>query len=192
MGQPPLQRLERRLRLPRPRGPGGARLHPGRHGPGRAALQRRRHPHGLRPLSRRRRLGLQQDLRRPLQPGHRPERDPDPSDPAWQQSRRDQVTAFVHGLHDAIQGSATGEAERRPDRLRQRTHQRRRVPCYADLQRRLPGLGDLVPERLPRPRRADELRPRLEPQPGQVVPTPGPPGRRTSAKATSWSASGHS
>ncbi len=43
---------------------------------------------------------------------------PDPADPAWQQWRRDQVTAFVRGLHDAIQkirptrigrpGSATG------------------------------------------------------------------------------------
>jgi uncharacterized lipoprotein YddW (UPF0748 family) len=28
---------------------------------------------------------------------------PDPTDPVWQQWRRDQVTAFVHGLHDAIQ-----------------------------------------------------------------------------------------
>jgi uncharacterized lipoprotein YddW (UPF0748 family) len=28
---------------------------------------------------------------------------PDPAEPAWQQWRRDQVTAFVHGLHDAIQ-----------------------------------------------------------------------------------------
>ena len=28
---------------------------------------------------------------------------PDPSDAAWQQWRRDQVTAFVHELHDAIQ-----------------------------------------------------------------------------------------
>ena len=28
---------------------------------------------------------------------------PDPSDPAWQQWRRDQVTAFVKGLHEAIQ-----------------------------------------------------------------------------------------
>src|ERR1700694_1985808 len=28
---------------------------------------------------------------------------PDPTDPAWQQWARDQVTTFVHGLHDAIQ-----------------------------------------------------------------------------------------
>ena len=81
MGQPQVQRQQRRLRLPRPRSAGGPGLYPIGDARGHPQLQHRWDPPRLRPLPGRRRLGLQPDRGRPLQPGEGTERQAAPQRP---------------------------------------------------------------------------------------------------------------